>query len=458
MEKKQPPSSPRWGSTAKLVVSLTVVFILGILLVRFRSIIGPVLTAFVLAYLLHPLISFLERKMRFSWGLGVNLVYLVIILILLSLVTWGGVNLVGQIQNLITAIQTYANQLPAFIDNLSHTVYTLGPFRLDFSTFDWTAISQQILSYVEPALGQVGGLVGTLAGGAASTLGWLAFIVIVSYFLLLESGGLRRGILHFDIPGYTKDIHKLTERLARIWNAFLRGQIIIFFSKVAVYTILMSILGVHYAIPVALIAGFAGFLPYIGPAINWTVLGLVTYFQGSSLFGMAPLYYALLAIAVALLIDQVFDNLVSPRLMAQTLKVHPAFVLITAIIVANLLGILGIVIAAPLLATLQLLGRYLMRKMLDEEPWPASEDSLPPLPMSGPVKRMRTWLGKMRRSRPFARKKTPKRKNMEDASIAKNEPPTMDTLAPPEGSRAEEPPSSTGGTESGVKAKSTTGK
>lgn len=378
----------------KLVIALTIIFILGALLARFHTIIGPILMAFVVAYLLHPLISFLHKTVHFSWGLAVNLFYLVFILILLALITWGGVGLIGQIQNLITAIQVYINGLPAFIASLSHKVFMLGPYRFDFSTYDWPTISQQILSYVQPALGKLGGLVGALASGTASTLGWTAFVVVVSYFFLLESGGLRHGILHFDIPGYTEDINRITKRLGRIWNAFLRGQIIIFFSKVLAYTILMTILGVRYAIPVALIAGFAGFLPYIGPAINWTVLGLVTYFQGGNMFGLAPLYYTILAIAVALLIDQVFDNLVSPRLMAQTLKVHPAFVLIAAIIAANLLGILGIVIAAPLLATMQLLGRYTIRKMLDEDPWPTSEEVLPALPMTRPLHRLHTWFAK----------------------------------------------------------------
>jgi predicted PurR-regulated permease PerM len=397
MEESRPPASPAWGSMTKLVIALTVIFILGALLARFHDIIGPVLMAFVVAYLLSPLISFLHKKLHFSWGLAVNLFYLLLILILLALITWGGVGLIGQIQNLIVAVQNYINGFPAFIASLSDKVYVLGPIRLNFSTFDWQAIGQQVLSYVQPALGKLGGLVGTLASGAASTFGWAAFVILVSYFFLLESGGLRKGILHFDIPGYTRDIEKITLRLGRIWNAFLRGQIIIFFTKVIVYTIFLSILGVHYAFPVALIAGFAGFLPYIGPAINWTVLGLVSYFQSSNPFGMAPFYFALLAIVVALLIDQVFDNLVAPRLMAQTLKVHPAFVLIAAIIAANLLGILGIVIAAPLLATLQLLGKYIGRKMRNEDPWPASEEKLPALPMARPMRWLRKKLSKRRK-------------------------------------------------------------
>jgi predicted PurR-regulated permease PerM len=386
------------------------------------------------------LISFFERKAHFSWGLAVNLIYLVFILVLLSLATWGSVNLVVQIQNLITAIQNYANQLPTFIESLSHNVYVLGPFRFDFSKFDWAAIGQQILSYVQPALGRVGGLVGTLAGGAATTLGWTAFVVIVSYFFLLESGGLRHGILHFDIPGYSRDIRKITERLSRIWNAFLRGQIIIFFSKVIAYPVFMSILGVRYAIPVALVGGFASFLPYVGPAINWTVLGLVTYFQGGNPFGLQPLYYTLLAIVVALLIDQIFDNLVSPRLMAQTLKVHPAFVLIAAIIAANLLGILGVVIAAPLLATLQLLGRYMMRKMLDEEPWPASEDKLPPLPMAGPMKKLRAWLAKIRHGKAGKADQPRRRKTTENDPTIKSPVPSQNNPVTPEEDREDNQP------------------
>ena len=391
MEKNQPPASPHWGSMVKLVVSLTLVVVLGALLVRFKFVIVPVLMAFVLAYLLFPLASRISRKTPLSWAMTVNLFYVVIILILLALLTWGGVGLIGQVQNLITAIQNYINELPVFIESLSHKVFSLGPFHFDFSTFDWQTIGKQVLSYVEPALGKVGGLVGSLAGSAASTVGWMAFVVVVSYFFLLESGGFRTRIFQVDIPGYADDMHRLSQKLARIWNAYLRGQFIIFISKVIAYAVVMSILGVHYAIVVALIAGFASFLPYIGPAINWIVLGLVTYFQVSNPFGLAPLTYTIVAIVVALVIDQVFDNLVAPRVMADKLNVHPAFVLIAAIVAANLIGLIGIIIAAPLLATLQLVGRYTLRKLLDKDPWPPEEDMLPSPSRPRWLRRVRRW-------------------------------------------------------------------
>jgi predicted PurR-regulated permease PerM len=402
MEEPHPPASPQWGTTGKLVATLILVVVLGALLVRFKFILAPVLMAFILAYLLFPLASLMSRRTPLSWKLAVNIIYLIIVLILLALLTWGGVGLIGQVQNLVFAVQKYINQMPAFIENLSNNVYVLGPFRLDFSTIDWQAIGQQILSYIEPALGKVGGLLGTLAGSAVSILGWMAFVVVISYFFLLESGGFRTRIIRVEIPGYAEDVHHLSEKLGQIWNAFLRGQTIIFFSKVIVYSVLMSILGVHYAFGVALIAGFASFLPYVGPTINWIVLGLIAFFQGSYPFGLSPLAYTVIAIVIALVIDQVFDNVVAPRIMASSLKVHPAFVLIAAIIAANLFGILGIIVAAPLLATLQLVGRYTIRKLLDRDPWPPEDEILPPPHVPRWLRRIRTWWRKILGRRPEA--------------------------------------------------------
>jgi len=396
MAEKMPNSSPNWGTNTKLVITLTVVVILGALIIRFHTLIVPILMAFIVAYLLHPIASLMSRKTPLSWAVAVNIIYIVFILALLGLLTWGSVNLVGQIENLIALIQKYISDLPTIFENLSHNVYTFGPIKFDFSTIDWLTIGQNILSYVQPVLGNLGGLVGTIASQAVSVLGWIAFVVVVSYFFLLESGGLRHRIFQINVPTYAEDYRRLSQKLGRIWNAFLRGQAIIFFSKVLAYMALMSILGVHYFIPVALIAGFASFLPYIGPAINWIVLGLVTYFQGGNMFGLAPIWYMVLAIGVALLIDQAFDNLVAPRVMSQALRVHPAFVLIAAIIAASLLGIVGIVLAAPLLATLQLIGRYTVRKLLDREPWPPGEDTLPLYHPPRWLVRLRSWWRKRR--------------------------------------------------------------
>ncbi len=198
---------------------------------------------------------------------------------------------------------------------------------------------------------------------------------------MVESSGLQSDLIRVEVPGYNEDLRKLGSKLSVIWNSFLRGQIFIFAMATVIYIFVLSIFGVRYAIGIAFLAGLAKFLPYIGPAITWVIMALVTYFQSPTPFGMQALTYMLMVVITTTVIDWVIDNLVVPRIMAQTLRVHPAAVLVTALIAANLLGILGVVIAAPFLASVMLLGRYTMRKMLDLNPWPPG-DTLPAQPIS----------------------------------------------------------------------------
>jgi predicted PurR-regulated permease PerM len=187
----------------------------------------------------------------------------------------------------------------------------------------------------------------------------------------------------------------LGQELSRIWNAFLRGQIIVFLLAGVTYVVVLSMLGVHYALAIALLAGLARFVPWVGNMVSWTTLALVAYFQASNVFGLSPLSYAILAVGVALLVDQVFDNFVTPRVIAQALRVHPAAVLIAALILAKLLGLLGVLVAAPILATVSLVWRYVTHKMLDLDPWPEGA-GVPPAP---PPSRIWVRLRRLLRSR-----------------------------------------------------------
>jgi predicted PurR-regulated permease PerM len=370
--------SPSWGTNTKLVVALTIVVIAGAFLVKFQFIISPLLIAFVLAYLFYPVASYLHRRVRISWNASVGIIYGVIILLLLALLTLGGVGLVQQVQSVIALVQDGIAALPALIERFAGQVYEFGPFTIDFRSIDIDSLTRQVLDLVQPVLSRTGSLLSTVAGSAANFFGWTLFVILVSYFILAESGGLRDRILSVEVPGYAQDLARLGRDLGRIWNAFLRGQIIIFILSVLVYILLLSILGVHYAIGLAFLAGFARFVPYVGPAVNWLLLVIVAYFQAYKIFGLSPLSYTLLVFILALIVDQVFDNYISPRVLSSALRVHPAAVLVAAIVAANLLGVLGVVIAAPMLATVMLFWQYTMRKLLDLEPWPEEEPRQPP--------------------------------------------------------------------------------
>ena len=366
-------TSPRWSATTKLVVGLTIVAILAGLLIRFRVIIGPLLIAFILAYLLYPLANLLHRKVKLSWRLSATIPFLFLLLIVLGLLTLGGFALFDQVQSLIGFLQTQINNIPTLIADLTSKPITFGVFHFDLSSIDLTAVTNELLSLVQPLLTNTASVIGSIATSAATTIGWALFAILVGYFILSESGGERTSFFRFHIPGAGEDIQRMRRELSRIWNAFLRGQIIIFSITVIIYVVLLGSLGIGFYFGLALLAGLARFVPYVGPAIAWITYGLVALLQGSTIFGLKPFPYALVVVGVAWVTDIIMDNFVVPRLMGDTLKVHPAAVMIAAIISASLFGIIGVLLAAPVLATAKLIFTYVTRKMFDLDPWEGTE-------------------------------------------------------------------------------------
>ncbi len=386
-------SSPQWSSTTKTIIAITLIATIAGLLIKFQSIVPLLLMAFILVYLLYPVASFLNHHLRLSWGLSVGALYVVLVLTIVGLLTLAGLELAYQFRSLITFIQNSLNHIPALADTISKQVFTIGPFRFEMANLDLGTLSGQLIDTLRPMLGQTGQVIGVVAGGALNVVGSSAFVLLISYFLLVESRGLREGILHINLPGYSDDLHQLSLGLAHIWNAFLRGQIIVIALASFVYSIVLSTLGVNYALGLALLAGSARFLPYIGSLISWTTLALVTFFQPHTPFGLAPQTYTLIVLILAWAIDGMIDNFVSPRIMADALKVHPAAVLVAAIIALDLLGILGVIIAAPILATIQLIVRYIVRKLFDLDPWEGMQAISAPPPLRQQV---REWYDKLR--------------------------------------------------------------
>lgn len=369
-----PPPSPIWNSGTKLIVGLTFVGILIALLIYFRSIIGPLLLAVILAYVLHPVAARLSSYARLNWRWSVNIVFLLFVLILLAILTVSGFAIIQQMESLVGVISKFTVTLPDFIERISSQIYSIGPytFRLDESNLQ--AFTNQFLDILQPMLGSFGSVISSFAASALVTLGWILFVLVIAYFLLARTGQVTDEMIHIDIPGYNEDIQRMNLEFRRIWNVFLRGQMVIFILAIILYSILLSALGVRYALGIAIMAGVARFIPYVGPFIVWVVTALVAFFQGSNYFGLESWVYAIIVVALCLILDAILDNIVVPKFHGDTLGLHPAAVLVAALIAARLIGFVGLVLAAPVLASMVLISRYFIRKMLDQDPWPAEDD------------------------------------------------------------------------------------
>lgn len=371
-----PPPSPIWNSGTKLIVGLTFVGVLIALLIYFRSIIGPLLLAIILAYVLHPVAGFFHQKSRLNWRWSVNIVFFIFVLIVLSILAVSGFAIVQQMQSLINVINTFTVGLPEFVEDISSRDYMIGPYQFGLSGSDLQSLTNQVLDILQPVLGRVGSIISSFATSALVTLGWIFFVLVIAYFLLARTGQVTDEMINFDLPGYNDDIHRMNLEFRRIWNVFLRGQVIIFILAIVLYSVLLTTLGLRYALGIAVMAGIARFIPYVGPFLVWIVTALVSFFQGSNYLGLEPWIYMILVVGLCLILDAVLDNIVVPKFHGDTLGLHPAAVLVAALIAAQLIGFVGLVLAAPVLASMVLISRYFLRKMVDQEPWPDSEYGL----------------------------------------------------------------------------------
>ncbi len=395
--------SPRWSIITKFMVSLVFLFLLGGLLDRFRSMIGPLVLAVMLAYLLRPGVENLVARTRFSWGAAVAIVYLVLVAVLIMVVTVAGIALVQQIQDLYGALVGLASSdLPARLQTILSEPITLGPFTVDldepfrigpFGPFridlaSGSPVYNEAINAIQPALSRAGDVVTALASGTAETLGWIVFILIVSFYLLTDLHTIRVSFEGLVPEGYEYDAQRLVGALGPIWNAFLRGQLTLALVMGLVVGIVMAVLGVRYAPGLGLLAGLLEFIPIIGPVIAGTVAVMVALFQPTNWLGLSPVAYAGLVLLASIVVQQIENNFLVPRILGSSLNLHPVVVLVGALIAANLAGIIGLLLSTPVLATLRLVGAYVYRKMFDLDPWPEPQ----PMVRASPERKWGRWL------------------------------------------------------------------
>ena len=389
-------SSPPWSRTTKAIMASAALILLALAIWRFSDFIAPIATAVILAYLLNPLINFVQKKITVSRGRAVLVVYVVIILLLVG----GGFAIAiataqqtaDLVENLPDLLVTAVGVVQREAREVWNTDLALGPFQVNpatsLSQLDARNAVNQLLGMLEPVLTRSGTLAASVAQAAVRFASLALLVFALSIYVARDFPKIGRTISDFaHQPGYRHDADRLLKDFARIWDAYLRGQVVLGLTIGAVVTISLLILGVNNALGLGALAGLLEFLPIVGPLISTLAVILVTLFQGSHIWGLSPLWHALIVGIVMLLIQQLENNILVPRIVGKALDLHPLITMVAVLMGASLAGILGAILAAPVIATIKLLGNYGWRKMLDLPPFadlPGPPRPLEPIPESAP--------------------------------------------------------------------------
>jgi predicted PurR-regulated permease PerM len=368
------PVSPVWSTNTKIIVTIATIILLVAVTLRFTNVIRIITLASIIAYLMNPIIAFVHKHTKISRGVSVAIVYLLLVVVVATAVT---------ILGAATYIQatSFIEQLPVLITNITDYIETVATrsdpiefgtlFSFSPADINWGSIGEQVLGLVEPAAGKSYQILTSVASKTVGIVGDLFFIFILSIYLAAEIPKLGGYVVRLArTPGYQYDAKRLMQSFSQVWSSYLRGQMILGLSVGTASWFGLTVLGVQNSIALGIIAGILEFVPNIGPLITAVIAVIVAFFQTTpSTFALTNVQLALLVLVWMIIVQQLENNLLVPRIMGNALNLHPLLVLLGVLMGASLAGILGAILAAPIIATIKLISLYVWRKMFDLPPF-----------------------------------------------------------------------------------------
>ena len=311
------------------------------------AVLNPLIMGLIFAYLLKPLADMIERKLfyklsdRYKKPLAAGLTFVIVFAVVFFILTI----LVSTVTDSVTKID---------FDNLNLYIESL---QNDFSNF-WNIIESKLKDFnINP--GKVGSLItkvfGSIKSGASTVLFSCIFAI---YFLLdVKISEYWKDILDLFVNDEVKAKMKEFIRDAdRVFSGYIRGQSIDALLVGVSVTIVLLLFGIPYATVIGLLTGFGNLIPYVGPIIGFGSLIIVCLSEGS-------LTHLLAGGIVLGLVMGIDGNIVNPKLLSDSIEIHPVLVIVALIAGGQTGGIAGMLIAVPVAALIKLqFERLIQRK------------------------------------------------------------------------------------------------
>jgi predicted PurR-regulated permease PerM len=305
--------------------------------------------------------------------MALGIVYLIIIAVLVAIP-------VGTIPQIINQINVFATNIPDYLiaigDFLSQPI-TIAGMQIPINELRLEEVYASFSSNLIDILRSVGtqsfSLFGSVASVTLSTVGWILVILFISFYMVKDHRLLLHSVVRLLPEAQQPEIYRLAGEINGLWNAFFRARLVLCVIVGVMTFIVATIIELPNALVLALIAGIGEFVPNVGPILASIPAMLIAAFQhNASWLGAhtGAFGFAMIVLLLYFLIQQVENNYLVPRIIGRELNMHPMVVFIAALAGASVAGILGILIAAPVLASARLVIIYIHRKLNDLPPFP----------------------------------------------------------------------------------------
>ncbi|WP_433748074.1 AI-2E family transporter [Falsibacillus pallidus] len=336
------------------ILSMTILALskIGFVLVPFiifvRTIFLPMILAGVCFYLFNPIIDFLERK-GCKRVLAIVLLYVVIIGAITVIVSSVIPPLKNQIQSVVDNVPDIRKEFKDSIQTLSHNPYVQKGLESANTNID--KMTKDVTGYIQKyASGFSHGLI-TFVGTVTEIVLSVAVLPFLLFYLLKDGRNVPNYITKF-LPNRTRGEAKLILKdMNHALSSYIRGQIFVSLCIGVLLFIGYLVIGLDYALLLAVIAMVTNVVPYLGPFIAISPAFVIAVIDSP---------FMLLKLAIVWVIVQLLEGkLISPQIMGRSLEIHPITVIFVILTAGNLFGIVGIILAVPGYAVLKVIVTHL---------------------------------------------------------------------------------------------------
>ena len=346
----------------RLILILILLLIVGWMLYVARAVLFPYILGLVLAYVLYPLVRRIDHYMpavlkqrRLSRPLAIIIVYLMVILLIAGLMAF----LVPVVINQVESLWAQREQLVAKGQAL------LGEWLIRYRATipeEWRRTIEENLVKAAGAVGQTvqEGMVSTVSA-VTSTVSLALGMVVIPFWLfyVLADEGQMANALEATVPDSIEpDVRNVLRITDDILSAYIRGQLLLCVVVGAMATVGFVLAGVDFAVLLGLIVGLCEFIPFVGP-----ILGAVPALIVAVIKSPITALWTLLVIVV---VQQVENLFLVPRIAGESVKLHPALIMVVLVIGNEALGLWGMIVAVPLTAIVRDVFKYLYLRFSDE--------------------------------------------------------------------------------------------
>ncbi len=354
-------TAPQWTPATKRIILVICLILIGLAIWQFSIVLAPLAVAVIIAYLLNPLVNWLAIRtpLKRRWAaLVIYIGFLLVILVLMP--TLFAPLIIQQIRQLDIDVQMIVDQL----EEAKDYQMTIAGFRFNMDA---------LVEPVTGSLDQVFSPLATWAANAAVQIAggfiWAIFIFVVGFYLLLDANRFSAWLDSWIPPAYAEEFSQLRREIDGVWKAYFLGQVTLAIIVGLIIGFSTALLGIRSAFLLGVVAAILELIPNWGYGISGIVGVLFAYFQGSTWIPLPNWAFASLVAGFYFLMWQFDTNYLVPRIIGHRLQLAPALIIVGIIAGASVGGALGLLLAAPTIATVRVLGSYLYRRLLDLEPY-----------------------------------------------------------------------------------------